>query len=106
MLNITNGTEVICATENLFPRQFRLRAIDTITIQGSFLGPDFWNPSHNNLLELNIIEGSRLVRYIDDIAVFVPGRMAEKAKSRHFDATGKHFRIALEDAKILNEKRS
>lgn len=45
--------------------------------QGSVLGPDLWNVAYNDLLRAEMLEGTLLVGYADDVAVLIAARDVE-----------------------------
>ncbi|GBP00751.1 hypothetical protein EVAR_69681_1 [Eumeta japonica] len=50
--------------------------------QGSILGPDLWNASYDEILKLEMPEGTYLVGYADDIAAVITARNTEDAQRR------------------------
>ena len=50
--------------------------------EGSFLGPELWNKSHDGILGLTLPDRCHLVGYADDIAIVITGRNKKGIQSK------------------------
>ena len=64
--------------------------------QGSMLGPNLWNASHDSILHLQMPEGCFLIRYADDVAAVISARDVDAVQMRLGQVTSRVSRLMAE----------